>query len=71
VDEISGAAKRAAALTRQLLAFSRKQILAPRVVQVGDVVAGLTPMLRRLIGETTPTLASILRSQPVLTCSSR
>ncbi|HWW89128.1 MAG TPA: hypothetical protein VNZ26_36295 [Vicinamibacterales bacterium] len=71
MDEISGAAKRAAALTRQLLAFSRKQILAPRVVQVGDVVAGLTPMLRRLIGETTPTLASILRSQPVLTCSSR
>jgi PAS domain S-box-containing protein len=52
VDEITSAAKRAAALTRQLLAFSRKQILAPRVVQVGNVVAGLTPMLRRLIGET-------------------
>jgi two-component system cell cycle sensor histidine kinase/response regulator CckA len=52
VEEISRAAHRAAALTRQLLAFSRKQILAPRVFLLGDVVRELTPMLRRLIGET-------------------
>jgi PAS domain S-box-containing protein len=51
VEEIRGAAERAAALTRQLLAFSRKQILMVRVLHVGDVVGKLTPMLRRLLGE--------------------
>src|SRR5581483_599344 len=51
VDEILRAADRAAALTRQLLAFSRKQILAVRVLHVGDVISDLSPMLRRLIGE--------------------
>src|SRR5206468_795626 len=52
MDEISKAARRAAGLTHQLLAFSRKQILAPRVLHMGDVVTGVAPMLRRLIGET-------------------
>ena len=52
VIEIKTAADRAAALTHQLLAFSRKQILAPRVLHLGDVVGGVAPMLRRLIGET-------------------
>ena len=51
VDEIRLAAKRAAGLTRQLLAFSRRQILEPRVLDLGDVVRSLEPMLRRLIGE--------------------
>ncbi|HEX3644405.1 MAG TPA: PAS domain S-box protein, partial [Vicinamibacterales bacterium] len=51
VDEIQRAAERAAALTRQLLAFSRKQILAVRVLHLGDIVGEVTPMLRRLIGE--------------------
>jgi signal transduction histidine kinase/ActR/RegA family two-component response regulator len=51
VDEIRQAAERAATLTRQLLAFSRKQILAVRVLRLGDVVGDLTPMLRRLLGE--------------------
>ncbi len=49
--EIKRAAERAADLTRQLLAFSRKQILAPQVFRLGDAVAGITPMLRRLISE--------------------
>ena len=44
-------AERAAALTRQLLAFSRKQVLQPRVVDLGDVVRDLMPMLQRLLGE--------------------
>ena len=52
VHMIQRAAERAADLTRQLLAFSRKQILEVRVVRVGDVVNDLTPMLKRLLGET-------------------
>jgi two-component system cell cycle sensor histidine kinase/response regulator CckA len=49
--EISRAARRAADLTRQLLAFSRQQVLAPKVVDLGDIVRNVEPMLRRLIGE--------------------
>jgi PAS domain S-box-containing protein len=51
VEEIHGAADRAAALTRQLLAFSRRQVLQPRVLAPTDVVAGVERILRRLIGE--------------------
>jgi PAS domain S-box-containing protein len=50
-DEIRAAALRAADLTRQLLAFSRRQILAPQVLHLNRVVAGMNKMLRRLIGE--------------------
>jgi PAS domain S-box-containing protein len=48
---IAAAADRAAGLTRQLLAFSRKQILEPRMLDVNSVVSNLRPMLARLIGE--------------------
>jgi PAS domain S-box-containing protein len=51
VDEILGAARRAATLTGQLLAFSRKQILRPRVLDLAEVVRSIEPLLRRLIGE--------------------
>jgi PAS domain S-box-containing protein len=51
VLEINQAAHRAATLTRQLLAFSRKQVLQPRIVDLNGVVAELTAMLRRIIGE--------------------
>jgi signal transduction histidine kinase len=50
-EQIQTAAQRAAALTQQLLAFSRKQILAPKVLNVHSVVADMEKMLRRLIGE--------------------
>ncbi len=48
---IRDAAERAAGLTQQLLAFSRRQVLQPKVVEVNEVVGGLESMLRRLIGE--------------------
>ncbi len=51
VDLIIATAKRAASLTRQLLAFSRKQMLQPRVLDLNAVVTEIEPMLSRLIGE--------------------
>jgi CheY-like chemotaxis protein len=51
VDEIRNASSRAASLTRQLLAFSRQQVLAPRVLDLNAVVANIQKMLKRLIGE--------------------
>jgi two-component system cell cycle sensor histidine kinase/response regulator CckA len=51
VAQVYAAGERGAALTRQLLAFSRKQTLQPRIVELGAVVAGIEGMLRRLIGE--------------------
>jgi two-component system cell cycle sensor histidine kinase/response regulator CckA len=52
VNEITHAATRAAGLTRQLLAFSRTQILEIHVLSVGDVVQEIAPMLHRLVDET-------------------
>ncbi|PYO71389.1 MAG: hybrid sensor histidine kinase/response regulator, partial [Gemmatimonadetes bacterium] len=51
VEDIKKAAQRAAALTRQLLAFSRKQVLALQVLDLNALIADLEKMLRRLIGE--------------------
>lgn len=51
IEEILKAASRGGKLTHQLLAFSRKQILQPRVVNLNDVVKDMDKMLRRLIGE--------------------
>ena len=50
-EEIEKAGQRAAALTRQLLAFSRQQVLTPAVLNLNDLVAEMLKMLPRLIGE--------------------
>ena len=51
IAAIKGAAEQATALTQQLLAFSRRQMLQPRVLDLNEAVQRLEPMLRRLIGE--------------------
>src|SRR5262249_5067624 len=51
LEQINQAATRASTLVSQLLAFSRKQILQPRIISLNDVVTGLQKMLSRLIGE--------------------
>ncbi len=51
IEEIITASKRAAAVTRQLLGFARRQAIAPKLLDLNDTVEGLLNMLRRLIGE--------------------
>jgi PAS domain S-box-containing protein len=51
LGEIRGASERAASLTRQLLAFSRRQVLRPRVIDLNDSVQAVERMLRRVLGE--------------------
>jgi signal transduction histidine kinase/CheY-like chemotaxis protein len=51
VQEIHTAGERAARLTRQLLAFSRRQLLELRIVDLNDVITGMENMTRRLLGE--------------------
>ncbi|MEO7996389.1 MAG: PAS domain S-box protein [Gemmatimonadaceae bacterium] len=51
VTDIRTAGDRAAALTRQLLAFSRRQLLEPKIINLNETVAEVEKMLRRLIGE--------------------
>jgi len=62
-QEIKGAGERAASLTRQLLAFSRKQIFEPKVLDLNQTVAAMASLLRRLIGKHID-----LTIAPVLSC---
>jgi PAS domain S-box-containing protein len=65
VEEIRRAATRAADLTRQLLAFSRKQVLQPRLVDLDDIDAPSGKMLRRVISEDIE-LVTVLSTRPAL-----
>ena len=62
LEHIRYAADRAAKLTRQLLTFSRQQVLTPRPVDVAAQLTSLTPMLRRLIGEH---ISIVVEARPV------
>ena len=64
VREIAVAADRAANLTRQLLAFSRKQMLKPVVLELNPLVSGIIPMLRRLIGEDIEVMTRLADTRP-------
>ena len=51
LDEITGASQRSASIVRQLLAFARKEAIAPQVINLNEAVAGMLKLLRHLIGE--------------------
>ena len=51
LDEVILAAQKAMAVTKQLLAFGRRQVFAPRVLNINDVIAGMKKLLQRLLGE--------------------
>jgi len=59
--QIRSAADRAAGITRQLLAFSRKQVLSPRVINLNEILVNLDSLLRRLIGEDIEVLSAPAR----------
>jgi two-component system, cell cycle sensor histidine kinase and response regulator CckA len=63
LQQIKKAGDRAAALTRQLLAFSRRQMLVPEVIDLNSLVTSLSQMLRRVIGED---IELVLRLEPKL-----
>ncbi len=62
VQEIQHAGRRAAALTRQLLAFSRQEVVESRLVDLAEVVTDTDKMLRRLIGEDVTLVVSLVRT---------
>ena len=68
VEEIKKGGERGAALTRQLLAFSRKQILEPRIVNLNSVVGNMETMLRRLIAENVQLITKTDRKLGLVKC---
>jgi PAS domain S-box-containing protein len=60
LNNIRRSAERSASLTRQLLAFARKQLFAPQVIDLNELVRDLEPVLRRITGETVDVITSLL-----------
>ncbi|MBN1936087.1 MAG: PAS domain S-box protein [Anaerolineae bacterium] len=72
LEQVLMAAQRAAALTRQLLAFSRKQVMKPEIVDLNQIITNMEGMLRRLIGEEIALRTRLSPSiEPVLADSSQ
>ncbi|HYK19398.1 MAG TPA: response regulator [Pyrinomonadaceae bacterium] len=65
IVEIKRAAQRASSLTRQLLAFSRKQVLLPKFFNLNDLVGDMSKMLQRLIGEDIEMTTSLGPEAPI------
>lgn len=65
IEEIKRAAERASTLTRQLLAFSRKQVLQPKLFDLNHLVTDMSEMLRRLIGENIEMTTIIGQEAPI------
>src|SRR5262249_16487300 len=68
LEQISKAAAGAAGLTRQLLAFSRQQVIQPIVLDVNDIVANAEKLLRRLIGEDIELAATLAPGLGMVKC---
>ena len=67
IEQILQAADRAAALTRQLLAFSRRQVLQPQLVSVNDILNNLQRMLTRVLGEDVDVRTNLDATLPMVT----
>jgi two-component system, cell cycle sensor histidine kinase and response regulator CckA len=59
LDQIQQSANRAASLTRQLLAYSRRQVLAPRILDLNQLVAGTVSAIRRIVGNRIQVIQSL------------
>jgi two-component system, cell cycle sensor histidine kinase and response regulator CckA len=70
IEDIDGAAQRAAALTRQLLAFGRKQVLTPRVLDANEVITETSRLVARLLPATAE-MQLALSSEPLPVCVDR
>ncbi len=66
LEEIRGASNRAAALTRQLLAFSRQQVLHQEAIGLNDLIAGFLKLLRRVIGEDVAVQVELASTSPTV-----
>jgi two-component system cell cycle sensor histidine kinase/response regulator CckA len=67
LKEVQRAAERAAGLVRRLLAFGRRQVVQTRDLDLNAIIAGLTPMLERLIGESTRVVVTLAPDLPAVT----